>query len=101
MIAVAGKKNCGRFCVQFNLSDPQHRQVIELLERQGRRKAQFIVEAVLGITIISDMASLQRMVEPIVKQLLARQPASAAPDAPDGTDDDLKSAIQGAMANWG
>ena len=90
---MSSKKNHGRFCVQFNLNDPRHRQVVEILERQGRRKAQFIVDMVLAD---ADTAALQQMVEPIVKQLLARQPA-----APAGADDELKSAIQGVMAKWG
>ena len=94
---MAEKKNHGRFCVQFNLSDPRHRQTVEILEQQGRRKAQFIVDMVLG-TAITDIASLQPLVEPIVKQLLARQPAATATA---GADDDLKSAIQGVMAAWG
>jgi len=78
---MSSKKNHGRFCVQFNLNDPRHRQVVEILERQGRRKAQFIVEMVLG-TAITDMASLQPLVEPIVKQLLAQNSAAATTPAP-------------------
>lgn len=34
---MGGKKQPGRFTIQFNLSDPQQRQVIELLNEQGRR----------------------------------------------------------------
>jgi hypothetical protein len=97
---MAVKKNYGRFCVQFNLSDPRHLQAIEILERQGRRKAQFIVDIVLG-TAITDMSSLQQLVETIVKQLLAQQPALKPPAAPGSADNDLKSAIQGIMAAWG
>ena len=41
------KKNTERFCIQFNSADPKHLQVIQLLEAQGRRKAQYIAEAVL------------------------------------------------------
>ena len=41
------KKTPGRFTVQFNLKDPQQRAASELLEQQGRRKAQFITSAVL------------------------------------------------------
>ena len=94
------KKNYGRFCVQFNLNDPRHRQVAELLEQQGRRKAQFIVEAVLGESTKPDIANLKPMVEAWVKELLAGQAVSAQP-AQGHMGSDLKSAIQGAMANWG
>lgn len=41
------KKKPGRFTLQFNLEDPQQRTVSELLERQGRHKAQFLTSAVL------------------------------------------------------
>lgn len=41
------KKNPGRFTIQFNLNDPQQQAVCELLEKQGRHKAQFITSAVL------------------------------------------------------
>lgn len=37
----------GRFTIQFNMDDPQQRMVAELLERQGRRKAQFLTNAAL------------------------------------------------------
>ena len=100
------KKNCGRFCVQFNLHDPRHIQVIELLEQQGRRKAQFIVEAVLregDVPTVPDMAQLRQQVESWVQQLLAQQVAATAEPqtATAVVSDDLRSAIQGAMAGLG
>lgn len=36
-----------RFTIGFSPGDPSHQQVAELLNQQGRRKAQFIVNAVL------------------------------------------------------
>ena len=42
------KKKPGRFTLQFNMEDPQQRMVSELLEQQGRHKAQFIASAVLS-----------------------------------------------------
>lgn len=44
---MGGKKTPGRFTIQFNMDDPQQRMVAELLEPQGRRKAQFLTSAVL------------------------------------------------------
>lgn len=44
---MAEKKKPGRFTLQFNLEDPQQRMVSELLEQQGRHKAQFITSAIL------------------------------------------------------
>ena len=40
------KKDICRFTIQFNPADPCHRKVIELLNSQGRSKAQFISNAV-------------------------------------------------------
>lgn len=42
------KKNPGRFTLHFNLEDPQQKMVSELLEQQGRHKAQFITSAILS-----------------------------------------------------
>ena len=44
---MAEKKSLYRFTIGFNPGDPSHRQVAELLNRQGRRKAQFLVNAIL------------------------------------------------------
>lgn len=41
------KKDSFRFTVQFNAGDPSHQQVAAILNEQGRRKAQFLVNAVL------------------------------------------------------
>ena len=40
------KKDSFRFTVQFNAGDPSHQQVAAILNEQGRRKAQFLVNAV-------------------------------------------------------
>ena len=92
------KKNAGRFCLQFNLSDPRHLQAIALLEQQSRRKAQFIVEAVLregDAPAWPDLVQLRRQVEAWVEELLVQQPQAAPP----GMSTDLKAAIKGVMAN--
>lgn len=41
------KKNPGKFTIRFNIADPQQQTVVELLNRRGRYKAQFITSAVL------------------------------------------------------
>jgi len=45
---MGAKKKPGRFTLQFNLEDPQQRTASELLEQQGRHKAQFIASAILS-----------------------------------------------------
>jgi len=42
------RKQPGRFTVQFNLEDPGQRKAAEVLDRQGRRKAQFLAGAILS-----------------------------------------------------
>ena len=90
---MGGKKQPGRFTIQFNAADPQQRQVIELLNQQGRRKAVFLTCAVLAycgqgaapvIPPPSPPPSLEpAMIEQIVQKVL-RQKVSAAPTQKDG-----------------
>lgn len=44
---MAEKKIPYRFTIGFNPGDPAHRQAAEQLNQQGRRKAQFLVNAIL------------------------------------------------------
>lgn len=44
---MSDKKMQGRFTIQFNLNDPQQKKVSDCLDEQGRRKTQFITNAVL------------------------------------------------------
>lgn len=44
---MADKKERCKFTIQFNASDPSQLQVVNLLNQQGRRKAQFITNAIL------------------------------------------------------
>ena len=81
---MAAKKQPGRFTIQFNAADPQQRQVIELLNQQGRRKAAFLTCAVLaycgqGAAPVIPPPSLEpAMIEQIVQKVL-RQNVPAAP----------------------
>ena len=74
---MAAKKQPGRFTIQFNAADPQQRQVIELLNQQGRRKAVFLTCAVLaycgqGAAPVIPPPSLEpAMIEQIVQKILA------------------------------
>ena len=66
------KKDPGKFTIRFNIYDPQHKAVIDLLNRQGRSKAQFLVSAVLHYincketpemsVLVSDQAALEEMI---------------------------------------
>jgi len=78
------KRNLERFCIQFNVSDARHLQVIDILDAQGRRKAQFITEAILHYTNCSESpvmkpqqnsAILRKTVESIVREFLRTEKA--------------------------
>lgn len=73
------KKKPGRFTLQFNQEDPWQRMVSELLEQQGRHKAQFITSAILtytqcppqgdeGTPSAIDEAALERMMFSIMEK---------------------------------
>lgn len=79
MTGMAEKKKPGRFTLQFNLEDPQQRAASELLEPQGRHKAQFIASAILsyiqqpsqghgGDSPPIDEAALERMLLAIMEK---------------------------------
>lgn len=89
------KKKPGRFTLQFNMEDPQQRMASELLEQQGRHKAQFIATAVLsyiqcppqghgGDPPAIDEATLERMLLAIIE----KHPrfAGTAPSEPPGAE---------------
>ncbi len=74
------KKNPGRFTLQFNPNDPQQHTVCELLEKQGRHKAQFITNAVLHYINCSETPEIASapladldLIEKMVLEILERR----------------------------
>ncbi len=72
------KKDEYRFTIQFSPTDPRHKPVVEILNRQGRRKAQYLVNAVLCYENGTEAAtpgqpSSYQMIEAIVNQILAEK----------------------------
>lgn len=89
---VAEKKAPFKFTIQFSPGDPHHRQVAELLNDQGRRKAQFIVNAVMHYVNcketpeISAPASLDyAAIEKAVLQILEQQISHSEPKSAERT----------------
>ena len=88
------KKDPGKFTIRFNICDPQHKAVIDLLNRQGRSKAQFLVSAVLhyincketpevSVPVpIPDQAALEEMILAILAQQDAAISAASEPMPP-------------------
>ena len=78
-----GKKDPGKFTVRFNIADPQQREVVETLDKQGRYKAQFLTNAVLhyihggsASDAQSAPATNSKEIERIVRDVLAQQAIS-------------------------
>lgn len=74
------KKEQNKFTIQFNPADPAHRQVMDLLNQQGRRKAQFIVNAIQHYLHCKETPDIPqsvpvdtRIIEDIVQRILERQ----------------------------
>lgn len=86
------KKDPGKFTVRFNTADPHQRTVIEILNQQGRYKAQFFTSAILHYIHCSQTPDIHRAsavgseeIERIVCSVLARQqtvPVSQQEDKP-------------------
>lgn len=71
------KKQRSKFTIQFNPADPMHEQVIDLLNQHGRRKAQFIVNAIMHYINCSETHSTQpsqaintELIETIVRNII-------------------------------
>lgn len=70
MTGMDGKKDPGKFTVRFNLCDPQQRRAAELLNRQGRSKAQFITNALLRYADDREPALAPQGTQPIDREQL-------------------------------
>lgn len=66
---MAEKKDPCRFTVMFNRADPNHLRVVEVLNQQKHRKAQFIVNAVLHYLSCPETPTIQE-VAPVDKQAI-------------------------------
>ena len=75
------EKSRERFSIKFNEGDPAHKAVIDVLEQQGpRRKAQFIVNAVLHYIHCSETPDITAMpkvdkeyIESVIREILSRE----------------------------
>ena len=83
---MAEKKDLYKFTIQFNPADPTHRQTADLLNQQGRRKAQFLVNAVMHYIHCSETPDIAppavfdtALIETVVRRILKEQKADVAP----------------------
>lgn len=77
---MAAKKDPYKFTIQFNPADPTHLQTADLLNRQGRRKAQFLVNAVMHYIHCSQTPDIPQappvdtsLIEAVVRKILKEQ----------------------------
>ena len=68
------KKDPGKFTIRFNIADPQQQTVVELLNRQGRYKAQFLTSAVLLYAYAASDAQAAPLLNGAVLQNIAAGP---------------------------
>ena len=71
------KKDIYKFTIQFSIGERQHQQVAEILNRQGRRKAQFLVNTVLHYIHCSETPDIPQQppvntdaIEAIVRRIM-------------------------------
>lgn len=90
------KKDAFRFTVQFNVGDPSHQQVAAILNEQGRRKAQFLVNAVIHYINCPESPEAaatskidRQTVEQLVREILSNMQPEATPTAEGNTPGDL------------
>lgn len=83
---MAEKRNPGRFTIQFDLRDPQHNQVAQLLEGQGRYKARFITNAVMHYLHCPETPDIPQpapvdkdLLEKLVLEIIGRHKEKEAP----------------------
>lgn len=74
------KKDPYKFTIQFNGGDPSHKQIAEMLNQQGRRKAQFVVNAVMHYIHCSETPNIPDLamqdidiIEQVVRRILEEQ----------------------------
>lgn len=78
---MADKMQPGRFTIRFNMNDPQQQAAVEILNRMGRQKAQFIAQALTHYTeckchpqVESQTVWDERTLERAILSVLSRHP---------------------------
>lgn len=100
------KKDPNKFTILFNGADPLHQQVIDMLNQQGRRKAQFVVNAIQHYLHCSetpdipqpapvDTAAIETIVRRIMEEQLSRQTSSEVKQEP------VKRAVKSEQIDFG
>lgn len=96
------KKDIYKFTIQFNSGDPQHQQTAEILNQQGRRKAQFLVNAVLHYLYCSETPNIPQPapIEAIVRRIMMEEQAEKKPSAETGQEP-VRRSVQSEQIDFG
>ncbi len=100
------KKDPNKFTILFNSADPLHQQVVDMLNQQGRRKAQFVVNAIQHYLHCSetpdipqpapvDTAAIETIVRRIMEEQSSRQTPSEVKQEP------VKRAVKSEQIDFG
>jgi len=92
-----GKKTSERFTVLFDLDNPKHRNVVDILNERGRGKAAFIADAICVYESVMSGCNVytQKPHNESVSQV--RPGASIAHSLPTEGDEDVWDAVDAAM----
>ena len=90
------KKDAFRFTVQFNAGAPSRQQVAAILNEQGRRKAQFLANAVIHYINCPESPEAatapkidRQTVEQLVREILSNMQPEATPATKGNTSGDI------------
>lgn len=94
---MADKMQPGRFTLRFNMNDPQQKAAVEILNRMGRQKAQFIAQALTHYTeckchpqaetqAVWDERALERAILSVLARHPEFMPSGQEDDAAEGQD---------------
>ena len=104
MTGMGEKKDAFRFTVQFNAGDPSHKQVVAILNEQGRRKAQFLVNAVahyINCPESPEATAAPRIDRQTVEQLVREVLSNMQPESTSTTEENTPGDILHVTASEG
>ena len=86
---MADKREPGRFTLRFNLNDPQQQAAVNILNRLGRQKAQFVARALIHYTECTDMTLMptsapmdEQILEQVILSVLSKHPSFKLSESP-------------------
>ena len=86
---MADKIDPGKFTLRFNLNDPQQRAAVDILNRLGRQKSQFVARALLHYSECTDMSLMatpapvdEHKLEQAILAVLSKHPSFCSSQSP-------------------